>query len=311
MRHVLALAFLLAPLHAVAQPITLQDGFAPLAAKVSPAVVNIRTESGSIGSGVIISADGLVVTNHHVVARSGRIVIALDEKKIVPATKVGSDPENDLAVLRLPPGTYASVPWGDSSKVRVGEFAFAIGNPLNVGKSFSMGIVSAVGRASGRPDRHEDYIQTDAAVNRGNSGGALVNTRGELIGINTLIKTESGGNDGIAFAISSNLTRGVVEQLIKDGSTKRGWLGVVFGVTWEGYVFIDGVLRNGPARRAGLRPGDVVLELGGKPIDDLDRLLSRISRYRPGEKIPVTIVRRNEKVTVAVTVGERPPDLDD
>lgn len=304
MRHVLALAFLLVPATALAQPITMQDGFAPLAAKVSPAVVNIMTDAGSVGSGVIISADGLVVTNHHVVSGAHRVAVALGEKKVLNAVRLGSDRESDIALLKLPAGTYPTLAWADSSKVRVGEFALAIGNPLGIGTSVSVGIVSAVGRGSREPEHYEDFIQTDAAVNKGNSGGALVNMKGELIGINSRIANPWGEtNIGIAFAISSNLTKTVVGHLLKKGEAKRGWMGVSVSQTIDGYVVIRGVQANSPARHAGLRPNDVVLAVRGIAVDSIDTFLLQIARGKPGEKLEMAIVRGRERISLNVTLG--------
>ncbi|HKJ94067.1 MAG TPA: trypsin-like peptidase domain-containing protein, partial [Gammaproteobacteria bacterium] len=272
----------------------------------------------SLGSGVIFSSDGYVLTNNHVVQDATEIQVLLADGRTRPATVVGTDPETDLAVLRIDLSNLPTVTVGDSNALHVGDVVLAIGNPFGVGQTVTQGIVSATGRNHLGLTTFEDFIQTDAAINPGNSGGALINARGELIGINTAIYSRSGGSMGIGFAIPVSLARGVMKSIIEHGRVIRGWIGVQiqavtpqladsFGLQEARGVVIAGVLNGGPADQAGLQPGDVILRIDDKPVEGTKDLLARVSGSKPGSKIKVSGVRDGEKFEDSVTVAERPP----
>ncbi|MCE2949510.1 MAG: trypsin-like peptidase domain-containing protein [bacterium] len=276
-----------------------------------------RQRPASLGSGVIVNAGGFIVTNAHVVDSAAQIEIALSDGRRAPATVVGSDPDTDLAVIKADLGNLPAIGIGDTSKVRVGDVVLAIGNPFGVGQTVTMGIVSALGRNQLGVSAFENFVQTDAAINPGNSGGALIDTQGNLIGINTLIFSRSGGSQGIGFAIPAETVRQVMEQLIASGQVVRGWLGVEtqdltrtlaesFGIGATGGALVAGVVRGGPAEGGGMRPGDVVVAIEGKPVGDASALLNTVAALKPGSNAAITLVRERKELKVTVKVGTRP-----
>jgi len=274
----------------------------------------------SLGSGVIVSSKGYILTNNHVIEDADEIQALLADGRTAPATLVGSDPESDLAVLRIGLDDLPAATMGDSESIRVGDVVLAIGNPFGVGQTVTQGIVSAKGRSELGLTTFENFIQTDAAINPGNSGGALINAEGEIVGINTAIYSQSGGSMGIGFAIPASLAQGVLESIIEDGRVIRGWIGVQvqdvsprlaesFGMDSARGVLIAGVLRGGPADEAGLAPGDLVLEVGGEPVADVDELLGRVTDRAPGSTVTLAGLRDGEPQAWEVAVEERPTDL--
>jgi serine protease Do len=269
-----------------------------------------------LGSGVTVSQDGYIITNHHVVDGAEDIRVEYVGGKTHRAKLIGSDAPSDLAVLKIDASNLPVLPLGDSDKVRVGDVVLAIGNPLGVGQTVTAGIISAKGRSTGLSDgSFEDFLQTDAPVNRGNSGGALVNTASELVGINSQILSPSGGNIGIAFAIPSNMARDVRDQLIKSGKVQRGQLGVSiqpltedlaagFGLKDTDGVLVGDVVAGSPAQKAGIRPGDVIREIDGQKVNDPNRLRNEISSKRPGTEVTVTLIRDKQEQKVKVRLGE-------
>jgi Do/DeqQ family serine protease len=278
-----------------------------------------RTEvERALGSGVIVQADGHIITNHHVVEGADQIKVELSDSRIFPAKLVGSDAPSDLAVLKIEATKMPVLPLGDSDRVRVGDVCLAVGNPLGIGETVTSGIISAKGRATGPTEgSFEDFLQTDAAINQGNSGGALVNTRGELIGINSQILTPSGGNIGIGFAIPSNMARNVMDQLIHGGEVHRGMLGVgIQAITPElatsmhlkdtHGVLVNSVEPNGPAAQAGIRAGDVIVSLNGAAVTDPNSLRNRIAGAAPGSDMSVGLLRDGRQQDVKVRLAELP-----
>ncbi|WP_286237318.1 Do family serine endopeptidase [Neptuniibacter halophilus] len=271
----------------------------------------------SLGSGVILSAQGYIVTNNHVISGADSIVVALKDGREAMAEVIGSDPDTDLAVLKVDLNDLPSITLSQSEGHQVGDVVLAIGNPFGVGQTVTMGIISATGRNSVGLNTYEDFIQTDAAINPGNSGGALVDAYGNLIGINTAIFSKSGGSQGIGFAIPSDLTRQVMEDLIRHGRVIRGWLGIEiqeltprlaesFGLNKMQGLIIAGVFRDGPAHRAGLQPGDIMLAINDQAIMDGRKSMSQIARYRPGETVQVSVLRDGRELTFPTQIGERP-----
>jgi len=271
----------------------------------------------SLGSGVIISADGYILTNNHVIAGADEIKVALKDGRETIARVVGTDPETDLAVLRIQLKELPVITIAPSDALEVGDVVLAIGNPFGVGQTVTMGIVSATGRDQLGINTFEDFIQTDAAINPGNSGGALVNPRGELVGINTAIFSKSGGSQGIGFAIPSDLARQIMVDIVREGSVVRGWLGVEvqdltpqlarsFGYNSDRGIVIAGLLRNGPAHRAGMQPGDIVIAVEGQAVISSQGTMNQIAQKRPGEHIRLTVFRQGKRYQLTAEVGRRP-----
>lgn len=276
-----------------------------------------RHLENSLGSGVIVSPQGYILTSNHVIDNADEIQIAVRDGRSAAAIVIGTDPETDLAVLKVDLEKLPSITIGQSDKLRVGDVLLAIGNPFGVGQTVTMGIVSATGRNQLGISTFENFIQTDAAINPGNSGGALVNTKGYLIGINTAIFSQSGGSQGIGFAIPLSLAKNVMQEIIEHGHVVRGWLGVEvqditpelaesFNLKERGGALIAGVLREGPAGQAGLRPGDVILSVEGQRVIDARMLMNAIAQIKPGKSVKLSGIRDGKKFSLASTVGERP-----
>jgi serine protease DegQ len=277
-----------------------------------------RQRATSLGSGVIVSPEGYVLTNNHVIDGADDIQIVLADGRRIGARVRGTDPESDLAVLKADGADFPAITFGTLERVQVGDFVLAIGNPFGFGNTVTLGIVSALGRNHLGINRFEDFIQTDAAINPGNSGGALVDTAGNLIGINSTIFSQSGGSLGIGFAIPVSLARTVLEQIIRDGAVTRGWLGLepqdvnaelaqLLALENPVGVLIRGIVRNGPADRAGIQVRDVVLEIDGKATRDTPALLARIAELPPGKTVALKVWRDRKLQSVDITVGRRPP----
>nr|VFK43298.1 MAG: serine protease DegS/serine protease DegQ [Candidatus Kentron sp. TC]VFK43623.1 MAG: serine protease DegS/serine protease DegQ [Candidatus Kentron sp. TC] len=271
----------------------------------------------SLGSGVIISKKGYILTNNHVIADADEIQVMLQDERKAKAKVVGTDPDTDLAVLKIRLKRLPSIVISQSETLRVGDVVLAIGNPFGVGQTVTMGIVSATGRNRLGINTFEDFIQTDAAINPGNSGGALINPRGQLIGINTAIFSKSGGSQGIGFAIPVSLAKDVMTQIIEHGFVARGWLGIEtqdittdlaesFDLDSTKGVLVAGVLRRGPADIAGILPGDVITHVGNAAVDDAHDLMNAIARIRPNSIALLDIVRHNEAKVIKAKVKQRP-----
>ena len=277
---------------------------------------NGQSQSG-VGSGVIVSQDGYVLTNNHVVDRMDDIEVMLTDGRKARAKVIGSDPESDLAVLKIDLDKLPAIVFGDSDTLQVGDAVLAIGNPFGVGQTVTSGIVSALGRNQLGINTFENFIQTDAAINPGNSGGALVDAHGNLMGINSAIYSRSGGNMGIGFAIPVSTARLVMESLIKDGQVTRGWIGVeprdltpeiaeTFNLPVKDGMLITGVLHNGPAAKGGVRPGDVVVQVAQAKVGNTTQLLNAVAGLKPGSVAQVQVRRGNQTLSVDVTVAQRP-----
>jgi serine protease Do len=271
----------------------------------------------SLGSGVIVTQDGYVLTNAHVVDGATDIKVSLSDKREFPARLIGTDPKTDLAVIKIDRTALTPVSFGDSSKVQVGDIALAIGNPFGLGQTVTMGVISATGRGGLGIEEYEDFIQTDAAINPGNSGGALINTDGALIGINTAILSRSGGNQGVGFAIPVNMARNVMDQIIRDGKVSRAFLGVTIQPVTpdiatafqlnkaEGALVAD-VAAGSPAERAGLLAGDIVLKLDGSAVADSRALQLAIGQMAPGRTVRLAVFRDGRESDFSVALGEQP-----
>ena len=275
------------------------------------------SRASSLGSGVIVSDNGYVITNHHVVEAADEIEVALADGKKLLAKVVGNDPETDLAVLRVDAESLPAITFGSSDALKVGDVVLAIGNPFGVGQTVTSGIVSALGRTGLGINTFENFIQTDAAINPGNSGGALVDAGGNLVGINTAIFSRSGGSMGIGFAIPVSTAKMVLEQIVKTGTVTRGWIGVEvqeltpalaesFKLPSARGALIAGVLRGGPADKAGVKPGDVLVEVEGRPVADPTSMLNVIAALAPGKPAKMKLKRQEKELDATVTVGRRP-----
>ena len=272
---------------------------------------------GSLGSGVIVNHEGYILTNNHVVEGAAGIEVALHDGRTAEAQVVGTDPESDLAVLKIQLKKLPVITFSGKKSLQVGDVALAIGNPFGVGQTVTMGIVSATGRDRVGISTYEDFIQTDAAINPGNSGGALIDARGNLIGINTAIFSKSGGSQGIGFAIPVSIAKDIMGQIIENGHVSRGWLGIEgqnitpqlaesFNLHNITGVIISGIQTKGPAAKAGLRPGDIITELNGEKALDRRTVLDITARVKPGGKITIKYLRDGKEHETEATVGERP-----
>ncbi|SDG95589.1 MULTISPECIES: Do family serine endopeptidase [unclassified Duganella] len=327
-------------------PVTAGGSYRAAASRAMPAVVNIITskltkrkkhpllrdpffkkffgeredsddDESSLGSGVIVSAQGYILTNNHVVEAADEIEVVLPDGRKAAAKLVGSDPETDLAVIKISLDKLPVIVLGQAEQAQVGDVVLAIGNPFGVGQTVTMGIISALGRNNLHINHFENFIQTDAAINFGNSGGALVDVSGNLLGINSAIYSQSGGSVGIGFAIPVSTAKNVMEAIIKTGHVVRGWIGVEsqeitpelaasFGLQRQSGAIIAGVVRHGPADKGGVKPGDILLTVDGKPVADTNSMLNLIAQLTPGEKAKMTVLRKNKETTLDVTVGKRP-----
>ena len=327
-------------------------GFAPVVKQLLPAVVNISSSrlvkpqenqlnpffndpffrqffggqipqprpqrEEALGSGVIVSHDGYILTNNHVVAKATQVKVFLPNKQQYPAKVVGTDPNTDIALLKIQANNLPVVTFGDSSKLQVGDYAIAIGDPFGIGETVTLGIISATARSSLGIENYEDFIQTDAAINPGNSGGALIDARGDLIGINTAILSGgSGGNQGIGFAIPINLARYVMDQIMKYGKVTRGWLGVgiqdvsapvakTYGVPPNQGAIVSDVSPDSPAAKAGLQRGDVITQLNGQSVQGANDLKLKVGEMRPGTTVHLKVLRNSTPRDVTMTLGEQP-----
>jgi len=327
----------------VSSPSAVAPGSLSAAAKkASPAVVSINTSKAArrsprsddpwfrfffgdqadqpqigLGSGVIVSTDGYILTNNHVVEGADEIEVTLNDSRHVPGKVIGTDPDTDVAVLKIELDKLPVIVLGNSDNLQVGDQVLAIGNPFGVGQTVTSGIVSALGRNQLGINTFENFIQTDAAINPGNSGGALIDVNGNLQGINTAIYSRSGGSMGIGFAIPVSTAKQVLEDIVKEGKVTRGWIGVepnelspelaeTFGVKARKGVIITGVLQNGPAARAGVRPGDVITGVGEKQIGNVQELLTAVAGLKPGNATRFALQRGSDKMELDVTPGLRP-----
>jgi len=276
-----------------------------------------RMES-SLGSGVIMSPEGYLLTNNHVTSGADQIVVALKDGRETLARVIGSDPETDLAVLKIDLKNLPSITVGRSDNIRIGDVALAIGNPFGVGQTVTMGIISATGRNQLGLNNYEDFIQTDAAINPGNSGGALVDANGNLTGINTAIFSKSGGSQGIGFAIPVKLAMEVMKSIIEHGQVIRGWLGIEvqplsqelaesFGLSGRPGIVVAGIFRDGPAQKAGLQLGDVILSIDGEPAGDGRKSMNQVARIKPTDKVTIQVMRNGKELKLTAEIGLRPP----
>ncbi len=269
------------------------------------------------GSGVIISADGYVLTNNHVIDKAHEVSVTLPDKREFKGKIIGADPKSDLAVVKINASSLPAIPWGDASQLQVGEYVLAVGNPFGLNSTVTLGIVSAVGRGHMGITQYEDFIQTDAAINPGNSGGALVNTRGELVGINTAIFSQTGGYQGVGFAVSTTMAKPISESLIKTGKVVRGYLGIglqdlnqdlatSFSMKDSKGALVSDVKEDSPADQAGLKQGDVIIEYQGILIEDGVALQRMVTRTPVGSKVPVKVMRDGRARDLTVRIGEQP-----
>jgi len=274
-------------------------------------------KQSSLGSGVIVSADGYILTNNHVVATADDIEVALVDGRKVKAKVVGTDPETDLAIIKVDLKNLPAITLGRIEQSKVGDVVLAIGNPFGVGQTVTMGIISALGRTHLGINTFENFIQTDAAINPGNSGGALVDTNGNLLGINSAIYSRTGGSLGIGFAIPVSTVKSVMDAIISNGYVVRGWIGVEpqeitpelaesFNLNKKDGIIIAGVLKNGPADKAGMKPGDILLAIEGTPVPNTTELFNLIAQLAPGSKAKMTVLRKEVETTLNVPIAKRP-----
>lgn len=330
-------------------PVPAQSSYRVAAKKAMPAVVNVFTSKkaqpnphqqymedplfkkffdeqqddgesqaeSSLGSGVIVSEQGLILTNDHVVASADEIEIAMADGRKMSAKVVGTDPETDLAVIKVDADNLPAITFASSDKLNVGDVVLAIGNPFGVGQTVTQGIVSALGRNHLGINTFENFIQTDASINPGNSGGALINAEGNLVGINSAIYSRNGGSMGIGFAIPASLAQQVMKQIISNGSVTRGWIGIEaqditpelaesFKLNQTHGSLIAGILRNSPAEKAGLKAGDILLAIDGKEVTDSNSMLNLISGLKPNNNASLKIARASKVFDVSVLIGKRP-----
>lgn len=275
----------------------------------------------SLGSGVIVSAKGLILTNNHVIATADSIEVALSDGRKLSAKVVGTDPDTDLALIKVDADNLPAITFASSDKLSVGDVVLAIGNPFGVGQTVTQGIVSALGRTHLGINIYENFIQTDASINPGNSGGALIDTEGNLVGINSAIYSRSGGSMGIGFAIPATLARQVTEQIVSQGNVTRGWIGIEaqditpelaesFRLSRPQGALIAGVLRNSPADKAGLRAGDILLAIEGKPVVDSGTMLNLIAALKPSQRATIQIARAQAIINISIVIGKRPKPND-
>lgn len=271
----------------------------------------------SLGSGVIVSSDGYIITNNHVVEKGEEIRVTLFDRSTFRGKLVGADPKTDIAIIQIDASSLPTLTWGDSEKLQVGEFVLAIGNPYSLNHTVTMGIISAVGRANVGIADYEDFIQTDAAINPGNSGGPLVNVKGELIGINTAIFSRTGGYQGIGFAVPSNMVRVIMDQLVQIGKVTRGWIGVTiqeltpelsqkFGADRTQGALVSDVMKDSPAAKAGIKRGDIILAFNGKTVKDVSNLRNMVAQSKIGNEVKIKILRSGKEYAVKVTIIEFP-----
>lgn len=328
-------------------PAPIEGSYSNAAKKAMPAVVNVFTSKkptpsahpfmndplfrhffgdqfddeqrsdNSLGSGVIVSPQGYIITNHHVIEAADEIEVALADGRTASAAIVGTDPETDLAVLKIDAENLPAITFANPDQPRVGDVVLAIGNPFGVGQTVTQGIISALGRSHLGINTFENFIQTDASINPGNSGGALVDTSGNLVGVNSAIYSRSGGSMGIGFAIPVSLAKQVMEQIIRQGSVVRGWVGIEaqditpqlaesFRLSHTQGSLIAGVLRNSPAEKAGLRPGDILLAINGNTVTDSSSMLNLIAGLQPNTKATLKVARDQRELDIDITVGKRP-----
>ncbi|MBD9482415.1 trypsin-like peptidase domain-containing protein [Pseudomonas sp. PDM14] len=277
-----------------------------------------RRMESSLGSAVIMSPEGYLLTNNHVTAGADQIVVALKDGRETLARVIGSDPETDLAVLKIDIDNLPAITLGRSDQIKIGDVTLAIGNPFGVGQTVTMGIISATGRNQLGLNTYEDFIQTDAAINPGNSGGALVDAHGNLIGINTAIFSKSGGSQGIGFAIPVKLATEVMKAIIEHGQVIRGWLGIEvqpltpelaesFDLQGRAGILVAGIYRDGPAQKAGLQPGDLILNIAGETATDGRRSMNQVAQTKPGDTIVIEVLRNGETLKLRAEIGVRPP----
>lgn len=271
----------------------------------------------SLGSGVIVNSQGLILTNHHVIEAADEIEVALADGRTLPARIVGTDPETDLAVLKVNARNLPAITFAQPTNLNIGDVVLAIGNPFGVGQTVTQGIISALGRNHLGINTFENFIQTDAAINPGNSGGALIDTEGNLVGINSAIYSRNGGSMGIGFAIPVSLVKQVMEQIIRKGSVIRGWIGIEaqditpelaesFKLKQVRGSLVAGVVRGGPADKAGLRPGDILLGIDGHEVQDSSTMLNVISSLKPEKKAMFKITRDQNEIEIPIVIGTRP-----
>lgn len=272
---------------------------------------------GGQGSGVIVSSDGYILTNNHVIDNAREVTVTLPDKREFKGKIVGTDPKTDLAVVKIEADNLPTIAWGDASHLQVGEYVLAVGNPFGLNSTVTLGIVSALGRGRMGITQYEDFIQTDAAINPGNSGGALVNTKGELVGINTAIFSQTGGYQGVGFAVSTTMGKPIYESLVKTGKVVRGYLGIgiqdlnqdlakSFGIKESKGALVSDVKDDSPAGQAGLKQGDIITSYQGTPVEDAVALQRLVTKTIVGSKVAVRVLRDGHERDLTVTIGEQP-----